>query len=361
MAADKSAGWISFAVLLACLCAGAMLFCRNGGNDGGACRARIAAVDNSDISTLGFVKYGTQRLQAVALEGPRKGETLELGNTVRGQLELDTVFKPGDEALVSGGGVRLWRAGSIACAFAVFALMLAAFGGRVGVNALSSFTICCIIIWKIAIPLMLKGWAASWVAFISTAAMTGVIMLLVGGFTRKALAAFGGSMLGVGAGLGCAHLLGGIAQINGATLPYVQTLLYSGCANLDLADVFVAATVFASSGAIMDLAMDIAAGVAEVARHNHALGFRALAMSGIRIGRATVGTMSTTLLLAYSGGFLTLLMVFAAQGTPPQEFLNSPVVAAEAVKTLVGSFAIVLVAPFTALLSGLLFRASARA
>ena len=61
------------------------------------------------------------------------------------------------------------------------------------------------------------------------------------------------------------------------------------------------------------------------------------------------------LLLAYSGGYLTLLMVFAAQGTSIADILDNPLVAAEAVKTLVGSFALVLVAPLTALVSGLIF------
>ena len=66
--------------------------------------------------------------------------------------------------------------------------------------------------------------------------------------------------------------------------------------------------------------------------------------------------MTTTLLLAYSGGYLTLLMVFAAQGTPPLDFLNSTLVSAEIVKTLVGSFGLVLVAPFTAFVGSLLGR-----
>ena len=66
--------------------------------------------------------------------------------------------------------------------------------------------------------------------------------------------------------------------------------------------------------------------------------------------------MTTTLLLAYSGGFLTLLMVFAAQGTAPRDFLNSTLVSAELVKTLIGSFSLVLVAPFTALVSARVFQ-----
>ena len=78
------------------------------------------------------------------------------------------------------------------------------------------------------------------------------------------------------------------------------------------------------------------------------------------IGRAVVGTMTTTLLLAYSGGYLTLLMVFAAQGTRPADFMNSTLVSAELVKTLVGSFGLVLVAPFTALVSAAVFSAQSR-
>ena len=272
------------------------------------------------------------------------------------------MFAPGDEILVSSpppgeGGVLTaqdhWRLGPMAWAFAAFAVILVAFGGGVGLNALSSFLFCVAVIWKIVLPLALAGWNASLVAFAATGAMTAVIMLLVGGFSGKALGAFGGAMLAL------AHLFGWAMHINGATLPFVQTLVYSGGANLDLADLFIAATVIAASGAMMDLSMDISAGLREVSRHNPSLGFGELFRSGLRIGRATVGTMTTTLLLAYSGGYLTLLMVFCAEGRHPAEFINSPIVAAEVAKTLVGSFAIVLVAPFTALLSAFIFRSRA--
>jgi len=332
---------------------------------GETCRARVLAVDDSTLQTLGFVPYGTQALEVELLSGPRRGERFQAANHLRAQLELDKRFAPGDVALVSlpadaSAETVLtardhWRLGWMAGAFLLFAALLLAFGGRTGAKALFSFLFCCLAVWKCVVPLTLAGWNASLVAFGATAAMTAAIMFLVGGATRKALAAFGGSMLGVAAGLALAHGFGRLMAVNGATLPFVQTLLFSGFAGLDLADVFIAATVLAGSGAMMDLAMDIAAGVREVAWHNPALGRRALLLSGLRIGRATVGTMTTTLLLAYSGGYLTLLMVFAAQGVPPADFLNSPIVAAETVKTLVGSFAIVLVAPFTALLAALLF------
>jgi len=329
-------------------------------------RARVLSVDDSALQTHGLVKYGSQVLEVELLDGDRKGERFQATNVVRAQMELDKFFEPGDTITVAvpddaAPGTMLvardhWRLGWIAAGFGAFALLLVVFGGWVGIRALASFAISCVVIWKFVVPLALDGVNATVVAFGATALLTAAIMYLVGGFTRKATAAFLGSMLGVIAGLGLAHFFGSVLKINGATLPFVQTLVYSGIAELDLADVFIAATILASSGAMMDLAMDIAAGVSEVARHSPGLGFSALFMSGLRIGRATVGTMTTTLLLAYSGGYLTLLMVFHAQGTPPLDFLSSPIVAAEVVKTLVGSLSIVLVAPFTALASAYLAR-----
>lgn len=331
-----------------------------------ACKARVISVDDADLQLLGHVRYGSQLLEVELLDGVKKGARMRAGNTVRGQMELDTIYRPGDTILVSAPrengdetdalqAISPYRLAPTFALFALFALLLVAFAGATGINALTSFVFCAVVIWRVVVPLALAGWNASLVAFAAVAVMSAAIMALVGGLTRKAAVALGGCMLGVAAGLALAHVFGSILGVNGATLPFVQTLVYSGAADLDLADLFLAATILASSGAMMDLAMDIAAGAREVARHRPDISRRELFMSAVRIGRATVGTMTTTLLLAYSGGYLSLLMVFAAEGVEPRIFLNSPLVAAEVAKTLVGSFAVVLVAPFTALLASLAF------
>ena len=300
------------------------------------------------------------------------GRIVPAENELRAQMELDKKFSPGDAALVVipakgfADGVAIvardhWRLGWAFGLFAAFCALLCMFGGWTGAKALFSFAFSCLAVWKLLIPLVLSGWHASTVSFLVVAVLTGVIMYLVAGWTRKAFSAFAGSMLGVVASLGLAHLVARAMHVNGATMPYAQQLLYSGFSFLNLQDVFIGAIVLASSGAVMDLGMDIAAGICEVRRHNPSLGFRELFLSGLRMGRAVVGTMTTTLLLAYSGGYLTLLMVFAAQGTRPDDFVNSTLVSAEVVKTLVGSFGLVLVAPFTALVSAAVFSAAPRA
>ena len=329
-------------------------------DDGRSARARVVATDDANIEKLGLLEYGSQHLTVEILEGPEKGRVFKAGNEVRAQLDIDKMFRPGDMAVVviPPGGAKdddtlvardHWRNGWSAALFVGFCALLCWFGGWTGAKALLSFVFSCLVVWKAVVPLCLMGWSASWTVFGAVCLLTAVIMYLVAGPTRKGFVAFSGALLGVFSGLALAHLFGWLMHINGATLPYVQTLLYSGYESLDLSDIFVGAAVLASSGAVMDLAMDVAAGVDEVARRNPALSRRELWRSGVRIGRSVVGTMTTTLLLAYSGGYITLLMVFCAQGTKPAVFLNSTLVSAEIVKTLVGSFSLVFVAPCTAL------------
>jgi uncharacterized membrane protein len=105
----------------------------------------------------------------------------------------------------------------------------------------------------------------------------------------------------------------------------------------------------------MDLAMDVAASMDELIKKKPGLTFKEMVHSGFRIGRAVVGTMTTTLLLAYSGGYITLLMAFMAQGVPLINLFNLVYVAAEVLKTLVGSFGLVTVAPFTAIVGAAVY------
>ena len=350
-------------VVLALCCAALLLVpgARRLADDGArTVRAEVVETDDSGLQLHGLVEFGTQ-LMKVRLPD---GRVFQAANELRAQMELDKKFAVGDTALVvltpnaADGDILVardhWRMGWGFAFFAGFCVLLCVFGGWTGLKALFSFVFSCLVVWKLLIPLVLAGWHASTVVFVTVAVLTGVIMYLVAGWTRKGISAFAGAMLGVVASLALAHFFGRVMNVNGATMPFAQQLLYSGFSGLDLQDIFFGAIVLASSGAVMDLAMDISAGVSEVARHSPGLGRRELFMSGIRIGRAVVGTMTTTLLLAYSGGYLTLLMVFAAQGTSPIDFINSTLVSAEFVKTMVGSFGLVLVAPASALVAAYL-------
>lgn len=137
-------------------------------------------------------------------------------------------------------------------------------------------------------------------------------------------------------------------------MPNAESLIYSGYQNLDLTSIFMASIFIGASGAMMDLSVDITSAIAEVIAKKPSIAKKEAILSGMNVGRAAMGTMTTTLLLAYSGGYISLLMVFMAQGTPIDHILNYKYVASEVLDTVVGSFGLVTVAPFTAVMAGIM-------
>jgi uncharacterized membrane protein len=119
--------------------------------------------------------------------------------------------------------------------------------------------------------------------------------------------------------------------------------------------IFYAAVVIGASGAAMDIAMDVAASMAEIKSKKPNIEMKELIESGFTVGQAVIGTMTTTLLLAYSGGYLTLLMLFMTKNSSLNRILNFKMVSAEILRTLTGSIGLVLVAPITAFLAGWIY------
>ena len=328
--------------------------------------ARVLQTDNSMVEKVGLLERGEQRLKVKILSGSREGQIFDAVNLMRSQMDLDKTFSVGDTAWVAieasadpskdtVNAQDFYRIDKTLWLFALFAILLVAFGGFTGVKALVSFAFSCIVVWKIVVPACLNGADAIAVCLGAVFILSAAIIFLVAGFTKKGFAAFAGTMLGIVASCAMAWYFAGSFKVNGAVMPYSQALLYSGYEYLNLTELFIGALFLSSSGAVMDLSMDVAAGMSEVSAADPQIGRKRLVLSGLSIGRSVVGTMTTTLLLAYSGGYLTLMMAFSANGVGIGDFINNPYVCAEVVKTIVGSFGLVLVAPFTALVGGYIF------
>jgi uncharacterized membrane protein len=329
------------------------------------CRGKVIQVDDSQVRTFGVVTAGIQGLSLRLLDGPYAGRVVDAHNEMLGKMELDKRFAVGDTALVvlslEGGEIAhavaqdYYRLGVEGLLFGLFALLLLAFAGWTGAKALLSFVLSGYVIWKLLVPAFLRGHDPILVSLALVTLLVGVIIFLVGGITRRGMAAFLGSLLGIAATCLLALVFAGPFRVNGAVVPFAETLLFSGYAHLDLTRIFLASIFIACSGAVMDLSMDVATSLEEVLAADPGMGFGRALASGLRVGRVVVGTMTTTLLLAYSGGYITMLMVFMAQNIPMQSILNMNIVAAEIMITLVGSFGLVLVAPFTALAGAFLY------
>ena len=325
-------------------------------------QARVLETDDSRVFRFGIVREGVQELRLRILGGPFRGQEVEASNQLQGKMELDKLFRPGDRVLtvldVEGDhilhatAVDHYRLDTEGLLLGLFTLLLVAFAGWTGLSALLSFVFSVLVIWKVMLPGFLRGYDPLAVAVGVAVLLTGAIIFLVAGVGRKGVTAFLGALAGLGLTCLLSVLFGGAFRIHGAVKPFAETLLYCGYPNLDLGRVFLSGIFIASSGAVMDLAMDIAAAMHELRERRPDLSMREAVASGFAVGRSVIGTMTTTLLLAYSGGYSTMLLVFLAQGTPVVNVLNLQYVAAEILHTLVGSFGLVAVAPLTALLGG---------
>lgn len=330
------------------------------------CRGHVLQADNAGLQKHAILTVGSQTLIVRVLDGPFAQQQFTVDNQLLGRMDVDKLFAVGDEALLvitrKTDGTPLtvtvqdhYRIGGELALLAAFAALLLAFGGWTGAKALLSFIFTGLVLWKIFVPSLLQGMAPVPLAFAIVALLTACIIFLVAGLNRLGATAFAGAMLGVGtSSLLCLWAVDAL-HVNGAIMPFAETMLYSGYAHLDITGIYVAAVFVAASGAVMDLAMDVAASQREIVRNSPGITRCAALVSGLRVGRAVVGTMTTTLLLAYSGGYLTLLMAFMAQGVPLLNLFNLLYVAAEVTKTLAGSLGLVLVAPFTAMVGAVLF------
>lgn len=328
-------------------------------------KAEVLATDESYIVDTGLIRSGEQRCRLRILGGQFAGQETDGVNRLNGSLEQDKLFSVGDIAFVaishSGGEITAvtmtdhYRMDKEAILAGLFLLLLVLFAGKTGLRAILSFVVTILLMWKILVPCLLKGYNPVWIALGLVTVLTFLVLSLIYGWDKRCVAASGGAILGILVTAILGYVFTDLFKIHGAVMESSESLLYAGYQHLNLTQIFVASIFLGSAGAVMDLSVDICSAVYEVVQKRPDISAREAILSGFAVGRAACGSTTTTLLLAYSGSYIALLMVFMAQGTPVEFILNYKYVAAEIIHTIVGSFGLVTVAPLTAITSGLLF------
>lgn len=329
-------------------------------------KAKVVEVNNRGVYSTGMIQQGDQRCTIEILEGEHKGQQVEGMNLLTGKLEFDKMFKPGDEAwvlleldssneVIFANMVDYYRIDQQIFLIGLFVILIIAFSGFTGVRTLLSFSFALFSIVKILIPCLLKGIPPLLVALMVGNLLTVITLLLVAGCNKKAYTAIISSMICSLMTCLLAVVFGDLFKMHGAVMDWSESLLYAGYQHLDLTAIFQAGIYLACSGAILDLSIDISAALDEVIKNNPSVSRANLIKSGLSIGKSVVGSQTTTLLLAYMGSYITILMVYMAQGTPLMSILNSQKVSSEILHTFVGCIGLVLVSPLTAIICGIVY------
>lgn len=339
-----------------------------------AARKRVFAVarvtdvllDNGEVDTwTEGRRLGEQYIEAEILTGEFRGTVLETYNYMNAYVNIDC--QVGTRIIVrldfddSGSpyivSIPNYDRGIVlAGLLVVFAAVLILIGGKKGAMALLGLVYTFACVWYLLIPLILRG-ASPMLATIGIVALTtAASLLLLTGFTRKTLCATLGCVSGVAVAGLFASLASVFTPINGFNMSEAEELVLRAYdSELHISGLLVCGILIASLGAVMDVAMSIASACNELCELNPELSKKDLLRSGMNIGRDAMGTMANTLILAFAGASLNILILLQVYDYPLIQIVNTDAIAIELIRGISGSIGIILTVPIVALLSLQLF------
>lgn len=249
---------------------------------------------------------------------------------------------------VHRSGVLLWLS-MLFCALLVYV------GRKKGLLSLVSIIITCILIFNLLSPMVLAGINPVLAAILISILSTAVTMYAVGGFNRKSSSAAIGCTLSLIFAAVLSFITVKVAALTGFSNESCM-FLYSAHPELNFVAIAVATMMLATLGAVMDVAMSIASTISEIYDLDNTKTVKELFISGMNVGRDIIGTMANTLILVYLGGSLPLLLL--ASNIDLQKFINLNPVVTEISSAIIGSCAIVICVPLTAIAASELVKKS---
>lgn len=235
----------------------------------------------------------------------------------------------------------------------VFALVLLAFSGLKGLRALIALLISVGSIFVVFIPLVLNGQSPIYSSILVCIINIAVTLVLVYGLNSKTFSAAGGCFIGVVIAGIITFIMQGVMHLNG--LGDEQAVMLQLSYDLDMNGLLFAAIIIGALGAAMDVAISIASSLEEIARHTESkLSMRSLFRSGMRIGSDIMGTMTNTLILAYIGSGLPMVLLLYLNSVQLQYVISWEMLSAEVLRALAGSIGLICVVPATSVVSAFL-------
>ena len=304
---------------------------------------------------------GATLIKARVTSGPDAGQEVIIINRTMDRSFYNIAVQPGDRVILAlmtdpsgktsyniadferSNGL-LWLAG-------LFVVMLLLFGRGVGLRAVFVIGASLVILYYGFVGQVLNGGInVLLLTFIVAVLISAITLFSVsGGREPKTWAAFGGTLGGVVA----AGILAGATvkflHLTGLSSEEAMILKATVLKHVDFQGILFAGVILGALGAVMDVAISIASAQQEVARNCRTLSRRELFGSGMAVGRDVMATDANTLILAYAGSSLPLVLLIASQ--PDLSLLrvfNLDLLVTEFVRALVGSIGLVLSIPLTA-------------
>lgn len=305
---------------------------------------------------------GQQKVLLVLDSGSRKGGTVEAVSSSSylygahcrtGMRVIAAVNESGEELYVTVYSQD--RSLALYGIVALFLISIWAIGGRQGLNSAIGlvFTFLCIIF--MFIPMIYRGASPIGASMLVAGLTTVVTMYLIGGSSTKTAAAILATILGVMLSGLLAAAFGRLTGISGYNVADIEQLEYvAQMTDIKAGELLYAGILISSLGAVMDVAMSVSSAVHEVAARAPELGFKEVFRSGIHVGRDMMGTMSNTLILAFTGTSINTLVFIYAYGYSLNQTINMYSIGIEIIQGISATLGVIFTVPAAAYINALL-------
>jgi uncharacterized membrane protein len=334
-------------------------------NDFGPIRTVGAVAETVETVPCALSASHTCRVAHVRiLDGPEKGRktvlttvaavgSLDVSQGDRIRVYKNTVPAGTDRPSTGYSFADFDRRGAMLWLGLGFVVLLLATGRVHGLRALVGLLASLAIVIKFVVPAILDGSSPFAVAVVGAFAVMLVMMPLSYGLGAKALAAWLGTAVSLMLAAGLAYAFAHIAHLSGAASDE-SVYLGASQSRLSLQGLLVAGMVIGALGVLVDLTVSQSSTVIALRRVNPSLGFGGLFRGALEVGHDHIAATVATLVFAYAGAALPVLLIFSVGGTSFADAFNGEAVADEVIAALVGSIGLIASMPITTALAALL-------
>ena len=249
------------------------------------------------------------------------------------------------------------RGAMVICFAAVYILILCLVGGWQGLRGALGLIFTFVAIMYIYLPLVYLGYSPFWVAVLVCGVTALVSLFFIGGLTRKTLCATLGTLAGVICAGVAASIFSNIPGVTGWNVSDIESLMTLQQVNgIQVGGLLFSGLLISALGAEMDVAMSISSAMKEFCDQNPQISRLELMKAGMRVGRDMMGTNSNTLILAFAGTSLSMLVLNYAYDLPFLQVINSNNIGIAVMQGLSGSFGIVLSVPATVVMAAYIYK-----
>lgn len=320
-------------------------------------KAEVTEILQDNVTESGNI-VGTQTVMLKLLSGAHKGELVQANSSSGylfgvhcevGMKVVAIVSESGDEMAVNVYTYN--REPAVWLMMGLFVLVILLIGGKKGIASVASLGFTMVCIFFFFLPMIYRGGSPVLAAVFVVAVTTVVTMFFIDGFSKKSLAAMAGTVSGVVVAGLFAWLFGKVVHISGYNVSDIENLIYvEGMTDIKIGELLFAGILIAALGAVMDVGMSISSTINELKEKKPEMRAKELFISGITVGRDMMGTMSNTLILAFTGGSINTLVFIYAYDYQYRQIINMYSVGIELMQGLSASMGVILTVPLTSLI-----------